>query len=340
MKKIRNYRFIFYILIFFLALVGLSTKTSAQNVKGLAIQPVYPSNQIQKNGFLNPKVKPGSTQKLSFNIINFSDKIQKVKVSANTVGTSDTPGLDYSKKSFLNDNKKELNFSQLFKNRTVTKKVKPYKQTKITFEAKIPKEKFSGVIFGGFYIDNNLTLDTKNGGTVLNNKYTYVMPAILREKSTYKNPKLTLGDVKADAINTYPQILSTINNPKPEAIYNMDVNTRVWNENKKKVADQSVKATNVAPNTHFTMRTRSNEDTLNPGRYHIKIIANSDQGKWVLEKDFQISTSQYVGAVLQNNWWLLILIIVLISLLLLLIAYLIYRKYKKNQEKKSHEEGK
>ncbi|MCF6515599.1 DUF3324 domain-containing protein [Lactobacillus sp. S2-2] len=334
MKKSRISTLSIVLSLIITCLLFVSVNTKAQVVKGLALKPIYPSNQIIENGYLNPLVKPGTTQKLSFNIINFSNKTQKVRISANTAKTVGTPAIDYSDHKFLNDNKKQNNFNQLFDKSVIIKNVSPNKPTKITFNAKIPKQGFKGLLLGGFYIDNNLSLKTQQGSTLINNKYTYVMPVGIKEVDKIVKPKLTLGEVNGKNIFTRPQVNATIYNKKPGLINNMDVNTKVTNEDKKQVVNQRVQMTSVAPSTHFTMQNLANTDTLKPGKYHIRIVANSDQGKWVLEKDFTISNTQYMGSYLQANSWLIYLIIILILLLLLLIAYLIYRKYKKNQEKK------
>lgn len=332
MKK-RKVLILFSGLIFGFIFLILNQNISAQTVKGFGIEPIYTKNQISKNGLLYQKTNPGQRQELSFNIVNFSNKSQKVKISANTAATSSSPSIYYSDNKFSNDQNSNLNFKNLFKKQTIVKKIKPNTPTKITFNANIPDNGFSGVISGGFYIDNNLTTRSNQNGTNINNHYTYVMPAILRGDNKIAKPNLTLGNVDAKSINDSPSIDSTIYNKKSASVFNADIDTKVTRDNQI-IAQNKVGSGSIAPNTHFTMNTLSNQDKLSPGKYHIKIKINSDNGKWVLEKDFNVSLTQYVGSQLKSNIWWILIVILIIILIIALIVYIIYERRKKQHESK------
>ncbi|MCL0330823.1 DUF916 and DUF3324 domain-containing protein [Apilactobacillus xinyiensis] len=322
---------------FLAVLIGIFTlfniQASANGVNGIAMQPIYPSNQITKNGIINPQVKPGDTQELSFNIINLSNESIKASITPNTAVTSDTPSIDYSKSKYKYDNSLKYSFKDIFHEGNITKTLAPHKVTKISFTAHIPDKKFSGLLMGAFYISTNKTYMNNSSATPINNKYTYAMPVILKEDHSKAVPKLTLGDVYTSTQNNTPQVNSRIYNKHPAIIDNMTIETFITDANGKRIYHMYHNNNSVAPNSNFTYRSLiSDKNILNPGKYHIKIIAKSDEGKWILQKDFSVGVAQYLSTILQDNSWLWWLILLLILLIILIIIYIIYKKIKSKKE--------
>ncbi len=90
-------------------------------------------------------------------------------------------------------------FRFLFKNKSITFNLPAGKTYRVRFTAKIPNEEFNGIIMGGFYITNNDALEQgQDTGTMINNKYSYVMPAVLNEDGKKAVPKLTLDKIDAN----------------------------------------------------------------------------------------------------------------------------------------------
>lgn len=316
---------------FFFAL--FSIKANASNVNGIAMEPVYPSNQITQNGFLNPRVTPGSTQNLSFNLINLSNETINASISPNTAVTSNTPSIDYGQSKYKYDNSLKYNFRELFETHSEKVKLYPHRPTRITFTAKIPKERFSGILMGAFYIDTGQTFINNSSGTALNNKYTYAMPLVMKEDYSKAIPKLTLDSVKTGEQNKTPTVNSKIYNKRAAAINELNMTTNITDPNGNNIYHNYSNNNSIAPNSNFTYTNLiSGKDNLQPGKYHIKIIAISNVGKWVLEKDFNVSVGQYIGTFIHNLSWVWLIIILIILLLLAIIIYIIYRKYKQHKQ--------
>lgn len=331
MKKQLSKIFVVFAMLFgFLIMYGHSA--NASDVNGLAMEPIYPSNQISKNGILNPRVKAGSNQELSFNIINLSNQPIKVKISPNTAVTSSGPSIDYSRSKYKYDDSLKYNFKQIFSPHEVKLDVEPNKPTKVTFTAKIPKKEFKGLLMGGFYINTNQSSINNASGTAINNKYTYSMPVVMREDNVKTSPKLTLGDVTNGVSFRSPIITSSIYNKQPAVIDQMTMDTKINDQNGNEIFKSFSNNNSVAPNSNFKyVNTINNKNELSPGKYHIKIIAKSPEGKWILEKDFTVTVGQYLGTILQNNQWIWLIIALIILAIIALIVYLIYRKHKKNK---------
>ncbi|TPR39095.1 WxL protein host-binding domain-containing protein [Apilactobacillus micheneri] len=330
---LKKFKIIFSSILFLLLLLmfhGINTHASVVN--GIAMQPVYSSDQISKNGLLNPRVKPGSKVNLSFNIINLSYSTTDITVTPNTAVTSASPSIDYSKSNYKYDNSLKYNFRDFFDNKKINMKLQPKKATRISFTAKIPKDGFNGIILGGFYITTNQESTTNVNGTTLNNKYSYAMPVILKEDYKKAVPKLTLGDVQAQNTQTGPVVTSEIYNKRPAMISGMTMTTDIKDSNGNSIFHNYTNSNSVAPNSNFLKSSYITKNNLNPGTYHIKIVAKSDVGNWVLEKDFNVSVSQYLSTVLQNNSFLWLIILLIILVLLIILGYFIYRKIKKNKQ--------
>lgn len=328
-------KFFLTIALFIVGILSISNTNMnihASAVNGIALQPNYSKTQISKNGILNPKVKPGEKIDLSFNIINLSYQSTKISISPNTAVTSSAPSIDYSKSNYKYDDSLKYNFRDFFNKKKLTMRLQPKKITRVTFTATIPKSRFNGILVGGFYISTDQESTTNLNGTTLNNKYSYVMPAILKEDSKTAIPKLTLGDVNAQNTLNGPVVTSNIYNKRSAMISNMKITTDITDSNKNNIFHLYRNNTSVAPNSNFAQESYITKDNLNPGNYHIKIVADSPQGKWILEKDFTVSVSQYLSTVFQNNslFWLIVLVVIL--LLLIIIGYFIYRRIKNNRK--------
>jgi hypothetical protein len=332
----KNYikKMLFLLFLFFGILsVHLGTIVHADSVDGLAMQPIYPSNQISKNGILNPKVVPGDTQELSFNVINLSNTKQNIEVMPNTAVTTNGPSISYSFSKYDYDSSMKYKFRDLVSTKDMSINLAPRKVTKITFKVKIPKQRFSGLIMGAFYIKTNQESITNTHGTTINNHYSYAMPVALKEDNIRSVPKLTLGRVHSMIVNHSPAVESTIYNKRPAMVYQMDVRTDITDSNGKNIYHNVYNGSSVAPNTKFILRNGIQKDALKPGTYHIRMVFDGkSDGKWILEKDFTVNINQYLNVVLQNNSWIWLIIIIIILLIIFFIIFFIYKKRKKNRE--------
>lgn len=331
MKRIKIFLSLILSIVAFIFFTNATIKAS--DVNGLAMEPIYPSNQIVKNGILNPRVKAGSKQELSFNLINLSNQPIKVSISPNTAVTSDGPSIDYSRDKYKYDDSLKHNFKQIFSPKKIKLNVEPNKPTKVAFTANIPKKKFNGILMGAYYINTNQTSINNASGTAINNKYTYAMPVVMREDSVKAVPKLTLGKVTNGVSAKSPIVTSDIYNKRPAIIDHMTMDTKINDQDGNEIFKGSTGGNSVAPNSNFKYtNTIDNKDNLNPGKYHIKIVAKSPEGKWILEKDFTVTVGQYLGTILQNNQWIWLILALIVLAIIALIVYLIHRKHKKNKE--------
>lgn len=319
---------------FIICIISFSKNSNASSVNGLAMEPVYSKNQISKNGILNPLVRPGSKQELLFNLINLSNQDATISISPNTAVTSSGPSIDYSKTSYNYDNSLKNNFRSLFSKKKINLTLKPSKPTTIKFTANIPRDDFSGLLMGGFYITSNQNSISNNSGTLINNKYSYVMPVIMRSNHVKVNPKLTLGSVNSSKDGNNPIVTSKIYNKQPAMIDQMQLDTKISDSNGNNIYHNKNSGNSVAPNSNFNyISTFYDRDNLGPGTYRIKIVAKSPVGSWILQKDFTIGISQYLGVILHDNSWIWLIILLLILLLIFIIIYFIYKKNKSKDKK-------
>ncbi|KRM68159.1 hypothetical protein FD06_GL001373 [Apilactobacillus ozensis DSM 23829 = JCM 17196] len=315
---------------FILFIFSLQHNVYAAKVGGIAMEPVYSKNQISKNGYLNPRVKPGSYQNFDINILSMSDKNQKITVEPHTAYTSDGISVAYDKDKIISKSNMKNDFRFLFKNKSITFNLPAGKTYRVRFTAKIPNEEFNGIIMGGFYITNNDALEQgQDTGTMINNKYSYVMPAVLNEDGKKAVPKLTLDKIDANG----NIVSSKIENKKSAYIDSMSIYSKITNSSGKVVSEYEGKDKSVAPNTNFYLDNLMYSGNIRPGKYHIKIVAKStDPYKWVMEKDFSVSSAQYIGYIIESNQWILYLILILLLLILILIIFIIKKRKEKNND--------
>lgn len=331
MRNFNKLKVLLFSLISFLFL--FTYRVDAAKVGGIAMEPVYSSNQMSKNGFLNPKVKPGTYQDFEINILSMSNKSQEVTIKPHTAYTSSGISISYDKDMIINTADLKYDFRSLFKNKSLNFNLPAGSTYRVKFRAKIPDKPFAGLIMGGFYITTND--DPASGpdtGTMVKNRYSYVMPSILKEDNVKPIPKLTLGEVEPDG----DLINSKIYNRKPSYINNMSIYSKITDSKNKVVSEYESKNNSVAPNTSFYLSNLMYSGVIRPGNYHIKIVANSsDPYKWVMEKDFSVTSSQYIGYIIGSNQWIVYLIIALLLLILLLIIFIIKRRKRKEKIKNS-----
>lgn len=331
---LRKLKFIVFLALSLATLfIFTNIKVSASNVNGIAMEPIYPKNQISKNGILNPKVNPGSIQKLSFNIINLSSQPMSVSIVPNTAVTSSSPAIDYSKSNYKYDSSLKYNFRNLVTSKIRRINLQSNKPTQVTFNVRVPKNKFYGLIMGGFYISTPETSSTNNSATAINNKYSYAMPVILREDLKKVFPKMTLGNVFTNNSDNKPVVNSVIYNKRPAMIDGLSMDTTISTSDGKNIYHNLNSDNSVSPNSHFTYSNKIfNKTNLSPGKYHIVIVAKSSVGEWIMQKDFTVNVSQYIGTIFNNNSWLWLLLLLLVLVIIFIIVYIIYRKHKNKLE--------
>ncbi|KAF1303369.1 DUF916 and DUF3324 domain-containing protein [Enterococcus sp. JM9B] len=316
-------------------------KASAATGAGFTIEGVFPENQQADSTFFDLLVKPDTQQDVTMNIISESDKDIKVKISPNPSFTNQLGVIDYSQADFPKDSSAKYTIPELIsKPQTIT--LKAGETNPVTFQLKVPKEKFEGMILGAFFAEQEAD-EEEEKQTGITNRYQLSFGIALRESLDYITPELKLNQVKPAVYQSLPAVFANLQNIKGQAFGNMSVDAKIYKSGSKEVfMEAKADKQEMAPNSNYDFPISWGKNNLEAGDYHLSLVAKSGKKTWKFEKDFSIVSSdaneinKEASALPEPNYlWLYILIAVLLLILLLLLAFLLGRRKRKEEEKEN-----
>ncbi|TPR37879.1 DUF3324 domain-containing protein [Apilactobacillus micheneri] len=333
----KNFLFLIFSLLLFSSLTLFFNQSNvyATNAPALALKPIYPNNQIMKNGIFFVDTKPGDVQDLDLSLINLSNEKQDMIVYPTTAYTTNGGAISFDNtKRFPKDHSLKYKFSDLSIKKKYRVTLQPNKATTVKVQVRIPKKHYEGIILGSLYVKPKLDeAYYKQNGASITNKFAVAMPVYLRDRNIKVVPKLTLGKVGFKQQNRNGIIYSHLYNEQPTTSTNMTMSNKIYRKGDSSHILSSAKETgmSLAPNSNFTYDNYVNSNLMIPGTYHIHIDAkDGNNNHWKIDKDFNVSFEQALEYNAKKIWWWLIIIIILLILILLLV-YIIYRQHKKHK---------
>ncbi|MDO1604482.1 DUF916 and DUF3324 domain-containing protein [Lactobacillus sp. YT155] len=307
---------------------------------GFTINAKLPDNQYDDSvTYFDLLMKPGQNQKLVLTVENLTGMSKTIKVSPNSAYTANGASEAYDK---YNQNK---NGHQIYSFKNIvsqpqTVKLKAHETKDISFEVRMPTTKYQGILEGAFYatdVSDKKSNQSNNNGFSIKNRYSMAVGLILREhENQHVQPDFKLRQIRPSASNytLNSAILTEIENNKNATIGNLSITTTITPAGSSKVLlEKSENNRSVAPNSSFLYGIGLGNKWLNPGKYHLKMIATNGVQRWVINKDFTIDFMTAMKLNQHNNslrWlWILLAVIIIVLLVLILI---IWKKRRKKSE--------
>lgn len=328
-------------LAFLLTILGFSflfsTSSQAAGTSDIAISPVYPSNQISKNGIFDLKVEPGQTQTVSMKIANLSKEAKTLKITATTAYTSDGGVLAIDRDTIPKSETLKYKFQDLVAkdDRTKTVEIPANQILEVPFKLNIPQNKFDGLIVGGLLVQTDNTANPiNNKGVSVKNKFAYAMSVVLKEQDQTAEPSLKLGTIKAGKVGSSIKVKTEFKNTAPAIVSDMSVDSVITKKDSNTIMGKTTQnGMSMAPNSQFSFANNWNKKNILPGNYHYKAtVQTADGHHWLLEKDFKISIADAVLLNDHYNPWIKYIVLAIILIILALIVWYIVKKRKQNKK--------
>lgn len=254
------------------------------------VSPEFPSNQINKKlNYYNLLVAPGSTQKISFLIINSDSGSHKYHVSVNRAGTSSDGDTSYNLHGVKPTQSLKVNIESLFpKPRNYT--VDPHSTRRINLTLKAPSEAWDGILLGGLrvqQVDNNINNQADVG---LKSQAAYTVGIQLQASATLPadTPALRSNGTKVATNASGTMVSALLENPDPYLQTGLFVSARVYHKNTK-VLSQDMAGIKLAPNAQMAFHLTKSPKDLKAGRYHLVVDAHNGDQQWHFEDWFTVT---------------------------------------------------
>ncbi|MDG2980128.1 DUF916 and DUF3324 domain-containing protein [Latilactobacillus curvatus] len=335
----------FFVMILTVGLFGFTQVSQVQaKGAGFTVSAELPDNQYDDSlSSFDLLMKPGQQQTLKVTIENLENTNQKIKASANTGYTSQS-GFESFNKHHLGDlTTAAYRFDQIFDGSQMID-LKPHQAKTVTFQVTMPDKAYQGILEGALYFKNtkaDSVQQTNQAGFNIKNYYAIAIGVILREHAnTHVQPDLKLRQIRVSEHNDVhePAVLAKLENTQPATTGRMTINAQVARKKDLKTLF-GYKSGNhsMATKSHFEYAIPLGNRWINPGKYHLHLVAQSKQQTWTFERDFEISTGQALQMNRKNKqvWWIWLIILLLILFIIVLVTtyYLGYRRRKKQDEK-------
>ena len=316
---------------------------------GFTVSKVTPENQYREAAQFDIKVKPNSTQTLALEIKNSENDTKTIDVTPNDSYTNTNGIIVYDKTSVKKTPTEQYQFSDLISGKQEVV-VGPKKTVKVTFNVKMPATSFSGIVLGGFNVQEKVIKEkSESKGIAITNRFAYVIQAVIRESNTDENPgpKITIGSTKV-ALNDLKKVsLQTkIQNVEPIVIGPATVKATIMAQGSTKVLySKTMTPVTFAPNAEFDYALDLTKANLSAGKYNVHYVVTGNNKSWEATNPFTITAANVKSIKSDNNeakphaTWLLWLIIGIIALLVLLVLFLLFIILKRRKKDKEEEKA-
>lgn len=247
---------LFAVVFLLFALLPISAMAATAGVSdiGFFVQAVIPENQLDASlTYFDLKMEPGKKQTLEIEVVNESAEDMDVSLEAISASTNPYGVIDY-KTPGVRDTSLKTPFSDIATLNSEKVHVPAGGTALAGFTVDMPKESYDGVILGGIVLTKDgaepSAEETGVGGTLIHNKYSYVIGVKLTETDTKVAPDFELFDVKADAVNYEAAVVHYIRNKEAAVVKGMQLDTKIYLDGQKEpVAHVEKKDVDMAPNS-------------------------------------------------------------------------------------------
>ncbi len=188
-----------------------------------SVTPITSENQIDKRKtYFDLQLVPDQEVELKAELRNDTEKEVKIDISVNSATTNSNVMVEYGKNEIEKD--ESLIFDLIdYVSYPETVTLEPKSVQTVVFHAKMPKDRFDGVLAGGITFKEIVTekdqTENKDQSLSIENEYAYTVALLMRQTLNEVAPNLVLHEVKPDQINARNVILANVqNDQKPISI--------------------------------------------------------------------------------------------------------------------------
>lgn len=193
-----------------------------------SVDPILPENQVDKNAaYFSMRMMPSKHQNIVLVVHNSDSKDLDLMLEPHNASTNNNGVIVYNKDIPV-DSSMKIPFTEIISKKQEVH-LKPKESKSVVFSLKMPKEKFDGMILGGFriYEKENGHLE-KTQSVQIRNKIEYEISVKLTETDAVIAPNINLVDVYPGLDNFKTAIFTKLQNESATVIENLTVNTKIY----------------------------------------------------------------------------------------------------------------
>ncbi|EIA20384.1 DUF916 domain-containing protein [Listeria fleischmannii] len=317
--------------------------TEAKNTKTempYYIETIKSPQQINDNvSYYDLRVESGKTEKVELKMHNTSDRPLTLLVKVNTARTGTGGNIDYSgdKKSHLAESL-TYSFEELVTGDQEV--ILQAGETKVVpYYIKVPKRSFSGVILGGFYIQEK-PVDSgksKKTGVSIENRYAYVVGCKISETDQSVEQKFALNNPQLKEWNYAPNIQVDLINQASRIISHYELTGSIKKKKGRIVQTITPKTFSMAPDSKYRLLEGIRLESFPPGEYIYELTITGDRKTWELSEKFTISANEIQQVKEQTGLEdsfskVLKVVIVMIGILIFITVIVLFRRRRKHEK--------
>lgn len=279
---------------------GLRPQPVQAEGAGFTISANIPDNQYNDAASsFDLVMQPNQTETLSVTVENLENNTKTLRASANTAYTTVAGSEAFDKHHPGKLSQAEYQFSDIF-DAPQTIKLKPRETKTVNFKVTMPANLYAGVLKGALYFK-----DTKAGshqatdqdGFSVTNYYAMALGVVLREHPNVHTPAdLKLRRIRVSATNylNEPAVLAKLENVRAATPGAMTVNAKVTkHKGAKTLFGYQREGVTMATNSSFEFGIPLGQSWINPGKYHLHLVAKSDHKTWVFDRISKLAPTKH-----------------------------------------------
>ncbi|MGX7418602.1 DUF916 and DUF3324 domain-containing protein [Carnobacterium gallinarum] len=338
-----------FFLTFLTVLIGCSANSLVSDASELkfSVETEIPENQVDtKRSYFDLQTTPNMEQTLIAHLRNDTEEDITVVPTIKTATTNANGVIEYGESNTDSDVSLAFKLESLLTS-SESEIVIP-KNGKIDYKLtlKMPATEIKGLIVGGLTFKEKSDSEEESGtapknenGTQIKNDYAYLVGVVLHGTLPADKADLKLTKAEPGQQNHHNVINARLVNPISDYLAKLSLKATVTKQNSNKVLYSSQQANiQMAPNSYFDYPISLEGEKLKPGKYTVKIEAESKGNKWSLEKNFEIKADvadklNHSDIALKKNYtrvYIILGISLILVALLLLIVTLVRRKLAVN----------
>jgi len=257
------------------------------------VKPVIDESQKDKtNDYFNLKLDKGVKKKYTVEVYNQTNDTKSFATEIQNSITNDYGVIEYKSDNEIKEYDPSLKYKFTDISTILNSKVTvPAKSVgKVEFEIEMPSEKYDGQVLGGIRVSEVKT--GKQTGAI-SNLFSYVIPVKVYNNDVVIPNKLNFKGVSVGQQDFENVIKAKLQNPQPEILRDLTLETKIYQSGKKDVLYSDKKENlKVAPNTSFHNTISLGSDKFKPGKYRIELVANANELSKKWEEEFEITAKE------------------------------------------------
>lgn len=335
----RKYRLITWGLVLLVSVLVNANAVDAATNAGFEVIPVTSKQQLNHEvTYFDLKLAPDQATTVTVNVKSTSQKPITIeaavaKATTNTNGVVEYKAFKQNKSTNLPANIEKVVTTDQSKIVLQPGEVKP-----VTYQVKMPRVVFDGVLVGGLNFVKKVTDDQMktDSGMGVRNQYAYTIAMVLHGQNELTKNELSLRQITTRQINARNVISIPLNNQTAAFLNKVTTKVTITKRGQAKVIyTQKTADGQMAPNSVYDLPVRIGETAFKPGQYTAQVEVTSKQQHWQFTKDFTITRNQarhynQKAVIKEDDSWLgLSLIIIGMVLLFGLVIVIYWRKQRR-----------